>query len=62
MWRDLAAALALMLVLEGIFPFLNPTGLRRALSALGELSDGQLRVAGLSSMLFGLLLLYWVRG
>lgn len=62
MWRDLAAALALMLVLEGIFPFLNPTGLRRALALLGELSDAQLRVAGLSSMVVGLLLLYWVRG
>jgi hypothetical protein len=62
MWRDLAAALALMLVLEGILPFVNPAGLRRMLGVLGELSDSQLRVAGLSSMLLGLLLLYWVRG
>lgn len=61
MWRDLAAALALMLVLEGILPFLNPAGLRRLLAALGELRDAQLRIAGLTSMLLGLLLLYWVR-
>ncbi|BAU48477.1 membrane protein [Sulfurifustis variabilis] len=62
MWRDLAAALALMLVLEGILPFLNPSGLRRALALLGDLSDVQLRIAGFSSMLIGLLALYWVRG
>lgn len=61
MWRDLAAALALMLVLEGILPFLNPAGLRRLLAALGELRDAQLRIAGLTSMLLGLVLLYWVR-
>lgn len=61
MWRDLAAALALMLVLEGILPFLNPAGLRRLLAALGELRDAQLRIAGLTSMLLGLLLLYCVR-
>jgi uncharacterized protein YjeT (DUF2065 family) len=60
-WSDLAAALALYLVLEGIMPFLSPTALRRALSSFAGLSDTQLRIAGLASMLAGLLLLYLVR-
>ena len=59
-WQELAAAVALLLVLEGIFPFLIPAGLRRTLLALGSLSDQQLRFAGLTSMLLGLILLYIV--
>lgn len=61
LWRDLGAAFALMLVLEGIFPFVNPSGLRRALQALGELPDQSLRLAGLISMLIGLGLLYLIQ-
>ena len=57
-WHELGIAVALLLVLEGIFPFLNPPGLRRALLALSELNDQQMRFAGLSSMLVGLVLLY----
>ena len=60
MWHDLAVALALLLVLEGIFPFINPAGLRRALAALSGMRDTQLRFAGLTSMLLGLVLLYIV--
>jgi uncharacterized protein YjeT (DUF2065 family) len=59
-WSGLGAAFALYLVLEGIMPFLNPQGLKRALSLLGELGDRQLRVAGLISMLSGLALLHLV--
>ena len=61
-WSDLLAAFALYLVLEGIMPFLSPTALRRALASFSGLTDLQLRVAGLVSMLGGLLLLFVVRG
>lgn len=60
MWHDLTVALALLLVFEGIFPFINPGVLRRMLMALGELRDAQLRFAGLTSMLIGLALLFIV--
>ncbi len=60
MWHDLTVALALLLVLEGVFPFINPAGMRRALAAINELRDAQLRFAGLTSMLLGLALLYIV--
>lgn len=48
------AALALMLVLEGLFPFLSPAGWRRTFQRLLQLRDGQLRFFGLVSILLGL--------
>jgi hypothetical protein len=58
MWHELWIALALLLILEGIFPFLSPDGVRRALAAIHQLSDSQLRFAGMTSMLIGVVLLY----
>ena len=54
----LATAVALMLVIEGLLPFLLPTVWRDAFRRLTEMSDGQIRFVGLSSMLAGLLLLF----
>jgi hypothetical protein len=51
-------ALALMLVMEGVIPFLAPTAWREAFSRMVQFSDGQLRFMGLFSMLAGLLLLF----
>lgn len=61
MWTDLLAAIALMLVFEGMLPFLAPQGMRRAWQSLIEMNDQALRVVGLGSMILGLLLLYLVR-
>ncbi|HXH01902.1 MAG TPA: DUF2065 domain-containing protein [Candidatus Competibacteraceae bacterium] len=61
MWHDLLAAVGLMLVLEGILPFVNPAAVRQALLQLVQLDDRSLRTIGLVSMLFGLLLLYLLR-
>lgn len=55
--KILLAAFALMLVLEGMLPFIAPSAWRAAFKKMTELGDAQLRVLGLSSMLFGLLLL-----
>ncbi|PZP59950.1 MAG: DUF2065 domain-containing protein [Azospira oryzae] len=57
MLSKLLLAVGLMLVLEGILPFLAPTLWREAFRKLTEMSDGQIRFIGLSSMLCGLLLL-----
>lgn len=54
----LMTAVALMLVIEGLLPFLLPTLWRQAFRRLTEMSDGQIRFVGLSSMLAGLLLLF----
>ena len=61
-WADLLAALALVLVIEGMVPFLNPQSLRRMLATAAQLDDRALRLAGLFSMILGLILLYFVRG
>jgi uncharacterized protein len=58
--RSLWAAFALMLVLEGILPFLVPGVWRDAFRRLTEMTDGQIRFVGLTSMLAGLLLLLMV--
>ena len=60
-WQDLLAALALVLVLEGIMPFLNPGGLRRTLAVIDRLNDRQLRILGALSMAAGLILLFFVK-
>ncbi len=61
-WNDLWAAFALYLVLEGLMPFANPGGMKRALAQLSQLDDRTLRIAGLLSMVAGAVLLYFVRG
>jgi uncharacterized protein YjeT (DUF2065 family) len=58
---DLLAALGLFLVLEGIAPFLNPAGVKRAFARLLEVRDRELRIAGLGSMLVGVIILFLVR-
>jgi uncharacterized protein YjeT (DUF2065 family) len=53
--------LAMMLVIEGLLPFVFPGLWRETFRKLVLLSDGQLRFAGVTSMIFGLLLLYWIK-
>jgi uncharacterized protein YjeT (DUF2065 family) len=60
MWHDLLVALALLLVLEGIWPFLSPNSMRRMLLAIAQQESRALRVSGLISMLCGVGLLYLV--
>ena len=58
MVTTLLMALALMLVIEGLLPFLAPRLWRETFQRLMQLSDGQIRFFGLTSMIIGLLLLY----
>jgi uncharacterized protein YjeT (DUF2065 family) len=57
----LLGAVALMLVCEGLLPFVSPTTWREVFTKALRLSDGQIRFLGLSSMLIGVLLLivFW---
>jgi hypothetical protein len=61
MWHELLVAVALLLVIEGVLPFLNPAALRKTLLQVAQLNDRTLRFAGLTSMVAGCLLLYLVR-
>ena len=53
----LVGSLALMLVIEGLLPFLSPRSWRELFERLTKLSDGQIRFIGLSSIVAGMLLL-----
>ena len=57
MVSTLLLALALMLVIEGLLPFLAPHIWRETFRRVTELGDGQIRFIGLTSMLVGLVLL-----
>ena len=54
----LLMAFALMLVIEGLFPFLAPSAWRETFRRIMQLSDGQIRFFGLTSMIAGLVLLF----
>lgn len=60
-WNVLLTALGLMLVIEGILPFLSPARLREMLDQVMGMDDRTLRIAGLVAMLAGLGLLYLAR-
>jgi uncharacterized protein YjeT (DUF2065 family) len=60
-WTDLCAALAIVCIIEGIMPFINPHGMKRLLSKLSALEERELRLGGLISMGLGLLILFLVR-
>ncbi len=57
MWETFLNAVALMLVLEGMLPFLSPQTWREAFKKMTEINDSQIRFIGLTSMLIGLALL-----
>jgi len=58
-WDYLAGAFALMLVVEGLLPFLSPPRWRAMFERATQMRDGQIRFIGLASMLAGLLMLYF---
>jgi len=60
-WSELFSALALVLVIEGIMPFVNPGGWRRTMLQASQLDDKALRAVGFASMFAGAVLLYLMR-
>ncbi len=60
-FSDLLAALALVFVLEGLMPFINPDGIRKVFLLAAQMDNQTLRFMGLTSMLVGVILLYVVR-
>jgi uncharacterized protein YjeT (DUF2065 family) len=61
MWDDFVRAIALVMVIEGMLPFLTPEGWRQAMLQAGQLSNKALRSVGLVSMLIGVIILYLAR-
>jgi len=61
MWQDLLVGIALVLVFEGILPFLSPGKYRSTLMLASQMNDKTMRGLGLASMSAGLIVLYLVR-
>jgi uncharacterized protein YjeT (DUF2065 family) len=61
-WSEILTAVALLLVIEGMLPFVKPGRYKQLVAQIVRLSDSQLRVYGLSAMIAGILLLFFVRG
>lgn len=60
MWQEIVRAVALLLVIEGVLPFLSPRRFRRNLLNLAALEDRWMRLMGLVSMVAGLVFLQLV--
>jgi len=60
-WNELLSALALVLVIEGIMPFISPKGWRETMIQASRLEDKTLRTIGFASMLVGAFLLFLMR-
>jgi uncharacterized protein YjeT (DUF2065 family) len=54
-------AFALMLVIEGLMPFIAPRVWRETFRRVTELADGQVRFLGLSSIVVGLIVMVIVK-
>lgn len=60
-WYELAIAFCLVLIIEGVLPFLYPDRWRNLVEQLSQVNDNALRIIGLLSMLAGVLGLYLIR-
>jgi uncharacterized protein YjeT (DUF2065 family) len=59
-WHDLFVALALVMVIEGILPFVSPASMRKYMEMMSQMPNEKLRMAGFFSMLAGVALLFLV--
>lgn len=60
-WTEILTAVALVLVIEGMVPFVGPRKYRQIVAQMSQLSDNNLRTVGLVVMIAGLALLFIVR-
>ena len=60
MGHDLLVAMSLVLVLEGLLPFISPDRWRDAVTTIARMPGRQIRITGLVSMLAGTALLYFI--
>ncbi len=60
MWHDVGVALCLVLVIEGIMPFLYPARWKEMVAMLAEVDDQTMRIIGFASMILGTGLLYLI--
>ena len=60
-WTEILTAIALVLIIEGMVPFIGPGKYRQIVVQMAQLSDNNLRTVGLVIMIVGVVLLFIVR-
>jgi uncharacterized protein YjeT (DUF2065 family) len=60
-WQDFGTAFALMMIFEGISPFIMPDRMRKLAAVVQQTNDKHIRIVALISMVSGLMLLFWLR-
>ncbi|MFT5505345.1 MAG: hypothetical protein ACI845_001520 [Gammaproteobacteria bacterium] len=60
-WTDLLAALALVLIIEGLMPFISPAGYKETMKQMISMSDSSIRKIGLGLMIAGVVSLLLIR-
>jgi len=61
MGKMLFMAFALMLIVEGLLPFIGPRIWREMFARVISMTDGQIRFIGLTSLISGLILLLFAK-
>lgn len=61
-WTEILTAVALVLVLEGMMPFISPRKYREMVAEISRLGDNQVRTVGFVVMIVGVVVLFLVRG
>ena len=59
-WGDLGIGIALVLIIEGLLPFLSPSRYKNMLDLVSRISQNRIRVGGAVCMVFGVILLYLI--
>ena len=62
MIAEIFTAVALVLILEGMLPFISPRKYRQMVAEIARLGDNQIRNIGLVVMVIGVVVLFIVRG
>ena len=59
-WQDLLTAIALLLILEGLLPFVSPETIKKVYKTMVETPENSLRMFGFASIVAGLIMLYLI--
>ena len=60
-WKEILTAVALVFIIEGMLPFIGPDRYRQIVAQIVRLNDNQIRTFGLTAMITGLVILFFVR-
>jgi hypothetical protein len=60
-WQELGIALCLVLIIEGILPFLYPNRWKELVVMAAQVDDRTMRIMGFLSMMLGVVLLQIIR-